>query len=165
MKRKDEARNLERRRLRGGRLLLKGVPQVEVARRLKVSRPTVHEWNGRLQRGGLQALRQGVRGRPAAMDEAMRAALAESLARGARAQGYATELWTLPRVARLIDSLFGLQYSISQVSRILAAMGWSCQKPEKRALQRDEAAVRRWKARRWPALKKTLPPRDARSSS
>jgi transposase len=164
MKRKDVAKKLERRRLRGGRLLLKGVAQAEVARRLKVSRPTVHEWAARLEAGGLQGLRNAVRGRPAALDEAMRTRLAASLKAGAHAQGYATELWTLPRIAKLIHSLFGIRYSISQVSRILAAMGWSCQRPEKRALQRDEAAIRRWKARRWPALKKTPPPSTAPSS-
>lgn len=165
MRRQNEAKRLERRRLRAGRLLKRGVTQAEVARRLKVSRATVHDWNRRIEEGGLEALKRGTRGRPAKLDAARREKLTTALQRGARAHGYATELWTLPRIGRLIDSLFGIRYSDSQVSRILATLGWSCQRPEKRALQRNEQAIRRWKRERWPALKKTPNPRDAPSSS
>jgi transposase len=165
MKRRDKAKDLERRRLRGGRWLLKGVPQAEVARRLKVSRPTVLVWNERLRAGGLAALKNRPRGRPAGLDLKQKAELAKALKAGALAEGYATELWTLPRVGQLIRRRFGLSYSDSQVSRILAAMDWSCQRPSRRALQQDPRAVREWKAKRWPALKKTAPARDVRSSS
>jgi transposase len=95
----------------------------------------------------------------------MREQLGKALLAGARAHGYATELWTLPRIAKLIEQRFGFSYSISQVSRLLAAMGWSCQRPDKRALQRDEKAIARWKNKRWPALKKTPLRRDEPSSS
>lgn len=165
MKREEEAKQAERRRLKGGRLLLKGVTQAEVARRCAVSRPTVLEWKRRLEQGGLQALRNATRGRPARLDEPMRTRLAELMVAGARSHGYATELWTLPRIAKLIEEHFGHSFSISQVSRLLAAMGWSSQKPEKRALQRDEKAIRQWKAKRWPTLKKTPRKSDAPSSS
>src|SRR5689334_12933634 len=154
MKRKNKASELQRRRLKAGRLLLKGVTQAEVARRVGVSRPTVFAWTKRLQQGGLAALSNGVRGRPSRLDNAKREQLAQALMAGARAHGYATELWTLPRIAKLIEQRFGFSYSISQVSRLLAAMGWSCQRPDKRALQRDEKAIARWKDKRWPALKK-----------
>lgn len=146
-------------------MLLRGMPQAEVARRLGVSRPTVLVWNERLQAGGLAALKARARGRPAALDAEQRKRLATLLRKGALSQGYATELWTLPRIGRLIESEFGIAYSDSQVSRILSAMGWSCQRPEKRALQRDEKAIRAWKQRRWPALKKTPRLKGARSSS
>jgi transposase len=165
MKHKSKASELQRRRLKAGRLLLKGVAQAEVARRVGVSRPTVFEWKQRLGQGGLQALNNGVRGRPARLDAAMRKQLAQGLLAGARSHGYATELWTLPRIAKLIEEQFGFSYSTSQVSRLLAGMGWSCQRPEKRALQRDEKAIRRWKAQRWPGLKKTPLPRGEPSSS
>lgn len=164
MKREDKDKELERRRLRGGRMLLKGVPMAEVARRLEVSRPTVLVWNERIQAEGLASLKRRPRGRPSGLSARQKAELSNALKAGAVAQGYAAELWTLPRVGQLIDSLFGLRYSDSQVSRILAGMGWSCQRPEKRALQRDEKAIRQWKHKRWPALKKTLPNKDVRSS-
>jgi len=149
---------LQRRRLRAGRLLLKGVAQAEVARRVGVSRATVCEWNERLAQGGLDGLRRRPRGRPAGLDAGMRGELAQALKAGAMANGYATELWTLARVVRLIAQRFGLQYSASQVWRILSAMGWSCQRPAGRARERNEQAIREWKQKRWPALKKTPAP-------
>ena len=84
----------------------------------------------------------------------MREQLAQALLAGARSHGYATELWTLPRIAKLIKEQFGFSYSTSQVSRVLAGMGWSCQRPTTRAIQRDEPAIRRWKQETWPSLKK-----------
>jgi len=158
-------KGLQRRRLRAGRLLLKGVAQAEVARRVGVSRASVCEWNERLAQGGLDGLRRRARGRPTGLDTAMRAQLAQALKAGAMANGYATELWTLVRVGRLIEQRFGLKYSASQVWRILSAMGWSCQRPAGRARERDEQAIRQWKQKRWPALKKTPAPRDGSSSS
>src|SRR5207237_10403783 len=76
------------------------------------------------------------------------------LARGARAHGYATDLWTTKRVATVITREFGVHYHPAHVSRLLAACGWSCQKPERRALERDEAAIAHWTRYRWAASKK-----------
>ncbi len=109
MEKTDEAKQRERRRLRGARLLERGVAQAAVARRLKVSRATVHAWKQRLEAGGIEALRQRRRGRPPRLGDAQRTELTSALKRGARAAGYATELWTLPRIARLIESHFGIR--------------------------------------------------------
>lgn len=159
------ARELQRRRLRGGRLLLRGAAQAEVARRVGVTRSTVSDWNESLAEGGLEALKRRPRGRPAGLDLAQRRELMRTLTRGALSEGFATELWTLPRVAKLIERRFGRAYSESQVWRILVALGFSCQRPSGRALERDEAAIQRWKKTRWPALKKTLPNKAGSSSS
>lgn len=156
MKPSAEQKELERRRLVAGRWLLKGVYQAEVARRVGVTQTSVTRWAEKLERGGLEALKsQRRRGRTAALDEVHRKRLAAALKAGALVQGFATELWTLPRIGVLIQRLFRHRYSDSQVSRILKAMGWSCQRPTGRAVQRNEAAIRRWKRQRWPALKKT----------
>jgi transposase len=77
------------------------------------------------------------------------------LARGACQHGYATELWTLKRIGRLIASHFGVAYEQSGVWRLLRALGWSCQKPERRARERDDEAVVRWRAQEWPRIKKS----------
>ena len=69
-------------------------------------------------------------------------------------QGFSTELWTLRRVGAVIERLHGVRFSQTQVWRILGALGFSPQKPDKRAIERDEDAVRHWKRYRWPALKK-----------
>lgn len=156
---------LQRRRLRAGRLLLRGVGQAEVARRVGVTRTTVSDWNEKLDAGGLQSLQRRPRGRPPGLDTAQRRALIECLKQGALAHGFATELWTLPRVGQLIERQFGRGYSESQVWRILMALGFSCQRPSGRALERNESAIKRWKHTRWPALKKTLRNKAGSSSS
>jgi transposase len=155
-KAEQEGKLLQRRRLRAGRLLLKGVAQADVARRVGVTRSTVSEWNEKLQDGGLEALKRRPRGRPAGLDPAQRRELIKHLRQGALAAGFATELWTLPRVGELIERRFARGYSESQVWRILVSLGFSCQRPSGRALERNESAIQRWKRERWPALKKTL---------
>lgn len=163
---KHELETRQRRRMRAARLLDKGVAQAEVARRLEVSRTTVSRWARTLSAQGRAGLkRPSAFGRPAGLSRAQRRELALALKGGALAQGYATELWTLSRVGRLIEQRFTRRYSDSQVLRIMRALGWSCQRPAKRAVERDETAIRAWKRKRWPLLKKTLPAKAASSSS
>ena len=101
----NKQKELEKRRLRAGRLLLKGTRQVEVVRRLGVAKSSVSGWAKRVDEGGLDALRsEGGLGRPAGLDAADRSALAAALKEGVMAHGFPTELWTLPRVRRLIES-------------------------------------------------------------
>ena len=154
-KSEKKSRALQRRRMRAGRLLLRGVPQAEVARRVAVTRTTVSTWNEQLESGGLEALERRPRGRPSALDAQQKVELVRLLKEGALAQGFATELWTLRRVGQLIEEKFSRRYSESQVWRILIGLGFSSQRPTGRALARDEQAIRRWKRVRWPALKKT----------
>lgn len=166
MRQRRVRRDLEQRRLKAGRWLSKGVSQAEVARRLDVSRETVRRWANKLTEGGVAALKNApMLGRPRGLDGAQRQALAAALKAGPLAQGYATELWTVPRVRVLIERQFGRRYSPVQVWRILGQLGWSSQRPTGRATQRDESAIRQWKQKRWPALKKTLPDKAERSSS
>ena len=73
-------------------------------------------------------------------------------------QGFGTELWTLKRVRTLIKQLYGVTFSDVHVWRLLGTMGFSSQKPERRAIERDEHAVQTWKRKTWPALKKSAPP-------
>ena len=75
--------------------------------------------------------------------------------RGASAWGFKTELWTTRRIATVIQRAFGVRLHRAHVGRVLSALEWSCQKPERRALERDEAAIERWKRYRWTTIKKT----------
>jgi transposase len=159
-----EGRALQRRRMRAGRLLLGGMAQAEVARKVGVTRTTVSDWNEQLEAGGLEALKRRPRGRPSGLDAQQKLELVGLLKEGALAQEFATELWTLRRVGQLIEEKFGRRYSESQVWRILVSLGFSSQRPTGRALERNESAIRRWKRERWPALKKT-PKNKAESSS
>lgn len=153
---KDKQKALEKRRLRAGRMLLRGVAQVEVARRVGVAKSTVSGWAARVEAGGLDALRSvSALGRPAGLDHRQRAALVRALKEGAMRHGFATELWTLPRVARLVETQFGVRYSEPHVWRLLRQLGFTPQRPSKRALERNEPAISEWKRKRWPTLKKT----------
>lgn len=155
MRRKRDLKALEQRRLAAAKLLKKGVAQAEVARRLGVSRQSVSNWAGKFEQKGKDGLKRCAVGRPRQLSDAQCAKLGRVLVEGALVQGFATELWTLPRVAQLIEQHFGIRYSTGHIWHLLRRLGFSCQKPARRAIQRDEVAIERWKKRRWPALKKT----------
>ena len=144
-----------RRRVRAGRLLLKGWGCAEVAQEVGVARQTVYTWKARLDESGIDALRSiGGKGRPAQLDTRQLAQLRRSLLDSPTAHGFGTELWTLKRVRLLIERLFGVSYSEVHVWRILGALGFSHQKPERRAIERNEDAGQKFKSKTWPALKK-----------
>jgi len=157
---------MERRRFEAARLLKQGVWPAEVARRLGVSRQSIHRWQQRLAQEGRRGLRKvGRAGRPPKLTPADVRWLKRALTAGPEAHGYELGLWTLKRVAQLIETQFGVRYTQPRVWQILRGLGWSCQRPTGQARERDEAAIRRWKRVEWPRLKKTPPPKAARSSS
>lgn len=161
---KRDFMELEARRRKGMRMLARGVAQAEVARVLGVSRQTASSWDAK-RLGDRQAWRRKALGRPSRLDLAQRTKLAKRLIAGAVANGFPTELWTLARVAMLIKKEFGPSYSTVHVWRLLRQLGFSSQRPTGRAAQRDEQAIGRWKARRWPWLKKKPRASAAPSSS
>jgi len=166
MSKRLDRSELEARRIEAGKLLQRGVRPAEVARRLSVSRTSVSRWQQALAAGGRRSLRLAPRtGRPPLLDANDQKRLIAALKAGALAQGYSSDLWTLGRVGKLIETLTGQRYCESGVWRLLKRLDFSSQRPSKRAIQRDETAVRQWKTRRWPALKKKPPERAGSSSS
>lgn len=146
---------MERRRRRAVRLLEAGHGLTVVARMVAAAKSAVWQWRKTARRHGPAGLApKPTPGRPPKLTAAQRQRLPGVLARGARAHGYATDLWTTARVATVIRRTFGVTYHPAHVSRLLATCGWSCQKPERRALERDEAAIADWKRARWRAVKK-----------
>ena len=144
-----------RKRVRAGRLLRAGKRPAEVAEAVGVARQTVYTWKALLDEGGINALRAvPERGRPAQLDAGQLARVRSTLLQSPTEHGFGTELWTLKRVAAVIERMHGVRFGQTQVWRILGRLGFSSQKPEKRAIERDEDAVRTWKRRTWPALKK-----------
>jgi transposase len=151
-KRLDEA---AKKRLRAGRMLLAGKRPAEVAEKVGVGRQTVYTWKGLLDEGGIDALRAvPSRGRPARLDASQLEGIRSAVLQSHTEYGFGTELWTLKRVGVVIERLYGVRFGTTQLWRILGALGFSVQKPDKRALERNEDAVRQWKRRTWPALKK-----------
>jgi transposase len=131
-----------RRRVRAGRLLLAGKTPAQAAHAVGVARQTVYTWKAVLDEGGIDALRaMPGRGRPARLDEQQLQALGRALLQSPTEHGFGTELWTLKRVGTLIERLYGVKFGQTQIWRILGALGFSVQKPERRAIERDEGAV------------------------
>jgi len=94
-------------------------------------------------------------GRVARLSHKQRRQLVRLLLKGPTAHGYHTDLWTLARIAQVIYKRFGVRYAPSHVWRILTALGWSCQKPERRARERNEEAIARWRKKDWLRIKKS----------
>lgn len=151
-----DARALEQRRLRAIRLLDDGFGPGEIATRLGVDRRSVHRWLAAYRDHGVEALAPvPVPGRPSKLTAQQRQKLARMLIEGATAFGYPTDLWTSTRVADLIRRRLRVTYHAHHVSRLLRSLGFSPQKPERRARERDEAAIRGWVRAQWPRVKKT----------
>ncbi|MGH2376431.1 MAG: winged helix-turn-helix domain-containing protein [bacterium] len=149
---------LEVRRQQAARLFAAGrETQSAIARRLGTSRQSVMRWYRAWRQGGRPALRAAGRAgrKPRLAPEQMKRVEAV-LRQGARAHGFRTSLWTLPRVAQVIKRLTGVQYHPGHVWRLLGALDWTLQRPAKRAKERNEPAIQHWVTTRWPVVKKTL---------
>jgi len=144
------------RRQEGVRLLEAGkMSQAEIARYLGVSQAAVSVWNRKLKRQGAESLRaRQATGRPPALSQKEKRELLKLLEAGARAAGFETERWTQARVQQVIERRFGVHYHQNYISRLLHALGWSVQKPETRAMERDEELIRAWLSKDWPRVKK-----------
>ena len=155
---------LEQRRKQAGKLFQKGRSQADVARELGVSRQSVSRWYADWQADGAKGLAAAGRaGRLPRLDDRQLALVRAELEKGARALGYPTDLWTLARVAEVIETTTGVSYHPGHVWRVLHQMGWSRQRPARRAVERDDEAIARWAAQDWPRIKKT--PAGARPGS
>jgi len=138
-----------------GRLVQAGKGIRETARLVDASSSSVFRWKSALEEGGTEALRAKPHpGRPSRLSAEQKASLLETLRRGPEAAGFATDLWTLARVAQVIEEQFGVKYHPGRVWHILRELGWSPQKPERRARERDEAAIERWREEEWEGVKK-----------
>jgi transposase len=156
----------EARRLQAWQLKQKGWPQRHIAEALGVSAAAVSQWLKRARQDGPQALRhRPPPGAPRRLAAAQLARLPDLLHRGPEAYGFRGQVWTRRRVAEVIRVAFGIVYHPTHVGRLLNALRWSPQKPMRRARQRDEAAIARWRTETWPAIKKGRKPSTKRSSS
>ena len=146
---------LEVRRRQAVDLLEQGLGIREVARQVGSSPSSVKRWKEVVKNKGKEALAAKPHpGRPSRLSQKQKGKLLKLLLKGPTAFGYVNQLWTLPRIARLIEDQFGIRYHSAHVWKILHACGWSCQKPEPRAKERDEAQIWDWRKKRWPHIKK-----------
>jgi transposase len=157
----------EARRLRAAELFAQGRSQAQVAHELGVSRESARRRHHAFKAGGAQALRsRGPTGpAPAVADEQL-PAIQQALLQGAKAHGFDNDLWTLDRITGVVERLTGVRLHPSTVWRLLhRRLGWSVQRPQRQAKERDEEAIQRWVAYEWPRIKKGLARNRPGSSS
>ena len=139
-------KDAEQRRRQAMALLDQGWSQTQVARHFGVTVSAVCQWAKVFRRAGPDGLKAGRHaGRPPRLTARQCAQLGRLLLQGPEKHGYANALWTLPRVAAVIRRHFGVTYDPSSVWHVLHRMGWSCQKPERRARERDEDTIAAWR--------------------
>jgi transposase len=147
---------LEKRRLKAVKFFKVGLAHSEIARRLGVHRQSVGVWCRQWEKDGKNGLvSKGAAGPKCRLTPPQEETIAQAVRDGAVAAGYPTEVWTLPRLARLIQEQCGVKYHPGHVWHLLDRLGFSCQQPSRRALERNEPAIQRWQRHRWPALKKS----------
>ena len=157
MRPKGSAAELETRRRLAGQLLLEGKEIGEVVEIVGASTSSVKRWKRAIKQGGMDALKSKPHPGPIPrLDAKQQRRLLEILRAGPKRAGYKNELWTCGRVAATIAQTFRVSYHPSHVWKILRSMKWSCQKPEQRARECDEAAQQRWRDHEWPRIKKGL---------
>lgn len=153
---KGSADLLKDRRRRALALLDDGLSLNEVGRRIGCNASSVMRWRDARRQMGSQALEVRFSpGRPLKLNQGQRKRLVHLLVKGPLAQGYRTNLWTTARIAALVEQEFGVRYHPDHIGRLMHTLGWSAQKPERRALERDEDQIERWKQKDWPRIKKT----------
>ena len=153
---------LERRRRRAIQLLRQGERPTLVARFLGVDRSSVYRWRQQAQRGTQALAARPHPHRPAQLSHAQLRQLERLLAQGAPAHGWPNGLWTAARVADVIHRRFGVRFHPDHVGRFLRQrLGWTPQKPQRRARERDEAAILDWQSRTFPRIAREAQQREA----
>lgn len=157
----------EGRRLRAWELNQQGWSQRRIAEALGVTEGAVSQWMRRQREGGgIEALyRRPPPGPAPKLTTEQRAAVPALLARGAEAYGFTGDVWTQRRIATVLQQVLHVRYHPASLTRLLRQIGWSPQKPQTRATQRDEAVIRAWFIEQWPALSAKPSARTVPSSS
>ena len=144
-------KELEARRLEAGRYFNNGKTAYFVEKKFNISSATAKEWKERWRKGTLKAQKQGPRSK---LTDDKRKKLIKKITRGPIAAGYSNQLWTIQRITDLIYKDYQIRYRPRSVWHLLYALGFSCQRPEKRSRERDEKEIKEWKLEKWPAILK-----------
>jgi transposase len=147
-------------RMQAGALFAAGHSQADVACTLGVSRQNASRWHAQWQSGGPDALRSaGPTGHTPRLSDDQLAAIDQALRQGAKAHGFDTDHWTLARVRTVIEQLTGVAYHPGHVWKLLRhRLHYRLQRPARRAVERDEQAIKRWVATDWPRIRQQRPP-------
>lgn len=155
MRTKGSAAELEARRLLAGEMVLQGKDNDEILEILGVSLSSVKRWRRAVEKGGMDALKAKPHpGRKPRLNETQKRQLLEILLAGPRKAGYHNDWWTCHRVAEVVARRFHVHYHPDYIGTLLHDLGWTCQKPEQRAREANDAAMEQWRRRDWPRIKR-----------
>jgi transposase len=141
--------------MRAMELLDQGLNLSQAAAKIGCAVSSVCRWRQQMQREGRESLKsKPLPGPEPKLKPRQKEQLTGILVEGAQKAGFSTDLWTQKRVAKVIGEQFGIDYHPNHMWRFLQSLGWSVQKPEKRARERDEKAISHWKRHAWPHIKK-----------
>lgn len=155
MRTPENGKEAERRRAQALTLARQGLSSVRIGQALGIDPRTVRRWKARFKRMGARGLKSGhAPGACCRLTKQQRHGLAQRLVAGAMAQGFTTDLWTCPRIALLIERQYQVRYHVDHIPRLMRSLGFSVQRPERQARERDETAIRGWIARDWKRVKK-----------
>ena len=150
----------EERRKRAYEQVEAGWTQTKVAEALGLTEGAVSQWMKRAREGGVEALRhQAPPGAASKLSAEQLASLPDIMTRGAEAYGFSGAVWTRARVRQVIQDVFGVNYHIDHMSYLLKKIGWSSQKPIRRAAQRNEAKIQEWQEN-WTGVEKKPDDKD-----
>lgn len=145
----------EKRRLKAGTLFKSGCTQAQVVKKLGVAASAVYDWHSLYEAGGMEALySKGKTGKPSRITERHRKQFKAAILKGPLKQGYDTDLWTLPRLTATLKTITKHSFSDVWTWKVVRSLGFTPQKPQVKAKERDEQAIKHWKEKRLPSLKK-----------
>jgi transposase len=150
----EERARRERVRLAAAEWIEEGASDREVAARFRVTRMSANRWRRALAGGGRAALAsKGAGGARCRLSPAQLAELQDLLDAGPAAWGWDDQCWTLPRIAEVVHTRFGVDYTLPGLDLLLHRLGWSVQVPARRATERNEEQLTAWREQTWPEIK------------
>jgi transposase len=145
----------EKVRLQAGKLFKKGVPQAEIARRFKATPAAVSYWHAKWKKKGILGLKsKGPTGFASELTQENKILFKKAIIKGPLQYGYETDLWTLPKLSAVLRKVTGFRCSEVWTWHIVRNLGFTPQKPQIKARERDEKAIAEWKTTTLPGLKK-----------
>lgn len=145
---------IQQKRLEAAALFAEGLSNSEIARRIGISRPAVSKWKQLWETQGREGLQLRAPGPCSRLSEEQVQQILKALLKGPEENGFPTPLWTLKRIAEVIEKLTDVHYNSNYVWELLHEWDWTAQKPEAFARERDEAEITRWQTEEWPRIKK-----------
>ena len=137
------------------RMLDRGMKQKDVADALGYSPVAIWKWREAYKKLGAPGLeRRPMTGRPRKLNDRELKKLVFYLAKGPTAYGFKNDIWTLKRITFVIRKEFGVKYHPGHVWKLLQRLGFSRQKPERRAIERNDKEVERWRKKVWPQYRR-----------